>query len=94
MTELQIIISDDLKFTVECKNSESNEVLSKILKNFNKGENVIVRYWSEEELEFDYVSIKDIYFNYKNPFYGKLKTIKVFNGDKLSDKELIELTNF
>tara|TARA_R110000782_G_scaffold148750_1_gene241478 strand:+ start:1007 stop:1297 length:291 start_codon:yes stop_codon:yes gene_type:complete len=92
MTELQIIISNDLKFTVECKNSESNEVLNKILKNFNKGEDIIVRYWSEEELEFDYNCIKDIYFNSKNPFYGKLKTIKMFKKDDLSDKELIELT--
>ena len=51
MTELQIIISNDLKFTVECKNSESNEVLNKILKNFNKSEDIVVRYWSEEELD-------------------------------------------
>tara|TARA_B110000285_G_C14734312_1_gene427893 strand:- start:372 stop:515 length:144 start_codon:yes stop_codon:yes gene_type:complete len=44
------------------------------------------------ELQIIISNDKDIYFNSKNPFYGKLKTIKVFNGDKLSDKQLIELT--
>ena len=92
MTELQIIISDDLKFTVKCKNSEANNVLNKILKNFHEGEDITVHYKSEEELDFDYESIKDIYFNNESPFYGKLKNIKIFKGDDLSDKDLIELT--
>ncbi|MBL4703476.1 MAG: hypothetical protein JKY54_03085 [Flavobacteriales bacterium] len=79
MTELKITISEDLNFTVNCKNDEANEVLNKILKNFNKGEDITVRYWSEEDILFNHECFKDIYFNQENPFYGKLKSIKIYD---------------
>jgi hypothetical protein len=93
MTELQIIITENLKFTVHCKNAEVNSVLSKVLKNFaDKDSEVICRYWCEEELWFDSMSLKEALFDNEIGFYANNKSLKIFKSENLTDEELKILT--